>query len=59
MLVTAVALQILSLLKIQLKDGGKTALPVDTNSIQDLIVVERSRDSFSEYTYGCCIHITL
>lgn len=59
-LVTAAAPRIPPPLKMQLKDGGKMVIPVgEAYSIQDLILVERTGDSYSEYTCGGCVFVPL
>ncbi|MGQ9759743.1 MAG: protein-L-isoaspartate(D-aspartate) O-methyltransferase [Candidatus Methanomethylicaceae archaeon] len=59
-LVTAAAPRIPPPLKMQLRDGGKMVIPVgEAYSMQDLILVERSGDSYREYTCGGCVFVPL
>lgn len=59
-LVTAAAPRIPPPLKMQLKDGGRIVIPVgEAYTVQDLIVVEKSGDSFKEWTYGSCVFVPL
>lgn len=59
-LVTAAAPTVPPPLKMQLKDGGRMVIPVgDAYSIQQLIVVERSGESYRESGYGGCVFVPL
>ncbi len=59
-LVTAAAPRIPPPLKAQLSDGGKIVIPVgEAYSIQDLILVERTGNSYREYTCGGCVFVPL
>jgi protein-L-isoaspartate(D-aspartate) O-methyltransferase len=59
-LVTAAAPLIPPPLKMQLKDGGKLVIPVgEAYSIQNLILLERTGDTFRERAFGGCVFVPL
>lgn len=59
-LVTAAAPGIPPPLKMQLRDGGRIVIPVgDAYSVQDLVVVERSGETYHESVFGGCVFVPL
>lgn len=59
-LVTAAAPRIPPPLKMQLKDGGRMVIPVgEAYSIQELMVVERKGDTYTESAQGGCVFVPL
>jgi protein-L-isoaspartate(D-aspartate) O-methyltransferase len=59
-LVTAAAPAVPPPLKMQLKDGGLLVIPVgEVYSVQTLLRLRRSGDSFTEQACGCCVFVPL